>query len=258
MWTALLLAVCAGLSTTIGSLLGVVVKRPGPGFTAFTLGFSAGVMLLVSFVELLGNAMQIEGVGFVGAHVAFFSGMLSYFLLDYFVPHSYIGQNDYPQAKYGQTGGPSPQALQRTGALVAVGIAIHNFPEGMVTYVSALNDFQVGLAIAVAIAIHNIPEGLAIAAPIYAGTGSRKKAFLWSFYSGISEVLGAVLAALFLTPLLTDAMLGFVLAAVAGIMVVISLDELIPIAKSYNTEHIPILGVVSGMVVMMISLWQLS
>jgi ZIP family zinc transporter len=258
MWSALLLAAGAGLSTTIGSLMGLAIKRPGPRFMGFILGFSAGVMILISFVELLAKAIKTEGVGFLGAHTAFFLGMGGYFLIDLLVPHDYIGQHDHPTRMNHGENGKSPQALKRTGLLVTIGIAIHNFPEGMVTFIGALEAFDLGVAIAVAIAIHNIPEGIAIAAPIYAATGSRKKAFLWSFSSGVSEILGAGLAAIVLMPFLSERVMGFVLAGVAGIMVVISLDELIPVAKSFDAEHTPIVGVIIGMIVMVLSLWMLG
>ena len=152
----------------------------------------------------------------------------------------------------------STASLKRTGVLVALGIGIHNFPEGMATFVGAMENVHLGVAIAVAIAIHNIPEGLAISAPIYAATGSRKKAFLWSFLSGITEVVGALVAAAVLMPILNEQVMGYVLAVVAGIMVTISLDELIPVAKTYDTEHIPLLGIFIGMLVMALSLWLLK
>lgn len=258
MIAALLLAAGAGLATSIGSLLGLVVRKPGPRFIGFTLGFSGGVMILVSFVELLADAVEIEGVGFLGAHFAFFVGMGLYMLIDQLVPHDYLGQHDHPEGMEPPEIARSNQTLQRTGMLVALGIGLHNFPEGMATFVGALEDIHLGIAIAVAIAIHNIPEGLAISAPIYAATGSRRKAFLWSFLSGVTEVAGAGLAALVLLPILNEQVMGFVLAAVAGIMVAISLDELIPVAKMYDTEHTPIVGVLIGMIVMALSLYLLA
>jgi ZIP family zinc transporter len=212
----------------------------------FTLGFSAGVMILVSFVELLYSS--IEAIGFLSAHSGFFIGMIIFFLLDYLVPHEYLGEKDYSDSA-------SNGGLKRTGLLVALGIGLHNFPEGMATFVGTLEDVHMGLAIAVAIAIHNIPEGLAVSVPIYVATGSRKKAFLWSFLSGVSEPIGAGVAALVLLPFLNPVLLGWILAVVAGIMVAISLDELIPVAKSYGSDHIPILGVISGMLIMAFSIW---
>jgi ZIP family zinc transporter len=216
---------------------------------SFTLGFSAGVMILVSFVELLQSSIQY--IGFLSAHIALFIGMAGIFLIDLLVPHSYMGQHDHGEDR-------SRGELMRVGLLVALGIGIHNFPEGMATFAGALEDVRLGIAIAVAIAIHNIPEGLAVSAPIYAATGSRGRAFLWSFLSGVSEPVGAALAALVLLPFLTEAVLGWILAAVAGIMVSISMDELVPAAKSFGREHVPIAGVISGMVIMALSLWLLK
>jgi ZIP family zinc transporter len=258
MWIPLLLAMGAGLSTTIGSLLGIAVKRPGPKFMGFTLGFSAGVMILISFMELLAGAIRTENVGFLRAHIAFFTGMAVYFLIDLLVPHEYLGQHDHRLGKYDLVGGKPPQALERTGVLVALGLSIHNFPEGMATFVGGMEDIHLGFAIAVAIAIHNIPEGLAISAPIYGATGSRRKAFFWSFFSGVSEIIGACLAAIVLMPFLSETLIGFVLAAVGGIMVAISIDELVPAANAFGSEHMPIVGAMAGMAVMVVSLWILK
>ncbi|KPJ51346.1 hypothetical protein AMJ40_00135 [candidate division TA06 bacterium DG_26] len=246
---ALLLTAAAGLSTTFGSLLGLAVRTASPRFMGFTLGFSAGVMILVSFVELLQGS--IESIGFLPALFGFFLGMAAIFLIDMIVPHEYIGQQDYAD-------GRSVERLKRTGLLVAFGIGIHNFPEGMATFAGSLKDVNLGIAIAVAIAIHNVPEGLAVSAPVYAATGSRRKAFLWSFLSGVSEPVGAAIAALVLLPFLTPALLGWLLAGVAGIMVAIALDELVPAAKSFGSPHTPILGVITGMLVMAVSLWLLK
>ena len=246
---ALVLTTLAGLSTTIGSLMGIFVRKPGPRFMALTLGFSGGVMILVSFVELLAGG--IEAVGFGPAHVGFFGGMLVMFVIDFMIPHEYMAEHHH-------TEGGGQDALLKTGLLVALGIGIHNFPEGMATFAGTLQDVRLGVAIAVAIAIHNIPEGLAVSAPVYAATGSRSKAFLWSFLSGVAEPLGAVVAALFLLPFLNATVLGLMLSVVAGIMVFIALDELVPVARSFGQEHLSILGVVVGMAVMAASLWLLQ
>ncbi len=253
--TALLLTTAAGLSTTLGSVLGIVVKRPGKRMLAFTLAFSAGVMILVSFVELLqGGIERLENVyghgGFIMANLAFVGGLLAFFLLDFLIPHDYEGDHDHPEEYEGGK-------LERTGMMTALGVGLHNFPEGIITFVGTLADVKLGVALAVAIAIHNIPEGLAVSAPIYAATGSRKKAFFWSFLSGVSEPVGALLAAVVLLPFLSDVVLGYSLAAVGGIMVAISLDELIPAAKSISNDHLPMLGVSLGMLVMAMSLWML-
>ena len=246
---ALALTAMAGLSTTIGGLLGIFVKKPGPRFMALTMGFAGGVMILVSFVELLQGG--IETVGFGPAHLAFFAGMLGMFFIDFLIPHEYMAERH-------RTEGAGQEGLLKAGLLVALGIGIHNFPEGMATFAGAMQDVSLGVAIAGAIALHNIPEGLAVSAPVYAATGSRSKAFLWSFLAGVAEPAGAAVAALVLLPFLSEAVLGLMLAVVAGIMVFISLDELLPAARSFGQEHLSIVGVGLGMAVMAASLWMLK
>ena len=255
---ALLITTGAGLSTAIGSVMGLYSKRPSAAFIGFSLGFSAGVMVLVAFGELLPTAVAVPALGFAGAYGAFFAGMVTYFLIDLVIPHEYIGQHDHALVRPGNAEMKSQEGLGRTGLLVMLGITIHNFPEGMATFIGAMEDIRVGMALGIAIAIHNIPEGLAISAPVYAASGSRKKAFLWSFFSGISEIMGAILAAAVLMPFLSETVMGIALACVAGIMVAISLDELIPVAKTLDSEHAPILGVITGMMVMAISLYLLK
>jgi len=246
---ALVLTSLAGLSTIIGSLLGLFVRKPGPRLMSASLGFSAGVMIMVSFVELLQTS--IESIGFLSANFGFFAGIVGILLIDYLVPHEYVGHKD-------RAGKQADQRLLRTGLFVALGIGIHNFPEGMATFIGTLKDVGLGVSIAVAIAIHNIPEGLAVSAPVYAATGSRRKAFFWSFLSGVAEPVGAGTAAVFLIPILTPTLLGWILAAVAGIMIFISLDELVPASRSFGQEHVSIIGVIMGMAIMSLSLWMLK
>jgi ZIP family zinc transporter len=254
---ALLLSALAGLSTTIGSILALFFQEPGPRVMTLTLGFSGGVMILVSFVELL--ARGIETIGFAPANLAFFGGMVAMFLIDALIPHDYMAEHHHTDLDSDQDEeGAMKGRLLKTGLFVALGLAIHNFPEGMASFATALSDPQVGIAIASAIAIHNIPEGLAVSAPVYAATGSRRKAFWWSFLSGVAEPVGALLAAIVLLPFLSEAVLGVVLSAVAGIMVFISVDELLPVSRAYEEEHLSIVGVVVGMAVMSLSLWMLQ
>ena len=250
---ALLLSTLAGLSTTIGSLLALFVRKPGPRLMTLTLGFSGGVMILVSFVELLPSG--IDAVGFAGANLAFFGGIIAMFLIDALIPHDYMAEHHHTEIEDEQDATMKGRLL-KTGLFVALGLGIHNFPEGMASFATALSDPQLGVAIA--IAIHNIPEGLAVSAPVYAATGSRSKAFWWSFLSGVAEPAGALLAAVVLMPFLNDAILGVLLSAVAGIMVFISIDELLPISRAYGEEHLSIVGVVVGMAVMSLSLWMLQ
>ncbi len=248
-WLALLITTLAGLSTTIGSVIALFYRQPGPRYMAFTLGFSAGVMVLISFVELLPQG--IEAVGFLTGYIAFFSGMLIMLIIDVKVSHSYILENHNQSKK-------ANARLHKASLLVASGIAIHNFPEGMVVFVGTLNDVHLGFVLALAIAIHNIPEGIAVAVPVYAATKSRKQAFIWSFLSGLSEPLGALLAGLFLYPFLNPTFIGWLLPLVGGFMVYISFDELLPVANSYGKEHYSIAGLMVGFLVMMLSLYLLK
>jgi len=255
---AFVLTALAGLSTGIGSAIALLGRRTNTRFLSFSLGFSAGVMLYISFVELLCTAAKTlvgvygEGPGEWAAAGGFFAGFVAIFLIDQLVP-SY--QNPHEARSVEEMDTPHRSAsLMRLGLLTALAIGIHNFPEGLATFAAALSDVQLGISIAVAIAIHNIPEGISVAVPIMYATGSRRKAFWYSFLSGVSEPLGALVGYLVLRPFFSDALFGFLFALVAGIMVFISLDELIPTAKKYASGHVAIYGVGLGMAVMAVSL----
>jgi ZIP family zinc transporter len=270
---AFLLTALAGLSTGIGSAIAFVMRRPSYSFLAVSLGFAAGVMVYVSFAELLKTA--VEDVGFGTANLAFFIGIAFIAIIDWLVPHQYEEeqlQSTQPfvreQSEFSQeqiresTSTPTAyqySILRRAGLFTALGIAIHNFPEGLVTFSSAATgEESLGIAVAIAIAVHNIPEGIAVSVPIYYATGSRRRAFLFSFSSGLAEPLGAVIGYAILMPFLTPTLLSSLLAFVAGIMVYISLDELLPLAHRYGKEDPVILGVGVGMLVMAASLFLLT
>ena len=240
---ALILTSLAGLSTTIGSLIAFLVKEPSKKFISLIMGFSAGVMILISFVELL-NA-GIEASTFLIGHIFFFFGMILMLVIDIGISHKYEFEDKEKK---------SNNKLEKTSLLVMLGIFIHNFPEGMATFVGTLKSVEMGILLAVAIAIHNIPEGIAVAVPIYTSTKSSKKAFFWSFISGVSEPLGALIAGLVLFPFINDFVLGAVLAIVGGFMVYISLDELLPASRYSGFEHLSIIGIIIGMIVMALSL----
>jgi ZIP family zinc transporter len=241
----LLLTLIAGLSTTIGSVTGLFFKRENAKFMSSVLGFTAGVMVGISFFELI--PAGFKEIGFIKTSITFIVGFIFIFLIDYFIPHEYIGQKEKITDK-------TDKKLLRTGLFVALGIGIHNFPEGMATFYSSIADIKLGIAIAIAIAIHNIPEGIAVSAPVYKATGSRKKAFLWSFLSGVVEPVGAILTAFILLPFMSPAVLGYILSGIAGLMVFISIDELIPVSKSYGYSHLSILSFIIGMGIMILSL----
>lgn len=252
------LTLFAGLSTGIGSALAFYAKKTNTTFLSYALGFSAGVMIYVSFVEIFLKARDsLESIlgatqGYWITTIAFFGGIAIIALIDKFVPS---GENPHELKDVDDLDNPSSnKALLRMGMFSALAIAIHNFPEGLATFIGALNDPALGVSIAVAIAIHNIPEGIAVSVPIYYATGDKKKAFKWSFMSGLSEPVGAVIGYFLLLRFFNDMMFGITFAVVAGIMVYISLDELLPTAEKYGKHHVALGGLISGMVVMALSL----
>ena len=240
---ALILTIIAGLSTTIGSIIAFIIKEPSKRFISLIMGFSAGVMVLISFVELL--QAGIETLGFLFGNIFFLIGMLLMLIIDISISHKY---------EFEDNEGNFENKLHKTSLLVTIGIFVHNFPEGMVTFLAAIKNVDLGIILCFAIAMHNIPEGIAVAVPIYASTKSRKKAFFWSFISGVSEPIGALIIGLILFPFINDFILGIMLAIVGGFMVYISLDELLPASRECGYEHLTIIGIILGMIIMVISL----
>jgi ZIP family zinc transporter len=252
------LTLIAGLSTGIGSSLAFFTKHTNKSFLSLSLGLSAGVMLYVSFVEMLPLAqtslVQTWGAkaGAWATSASFFGGILVVAIIDRLIPE-YENPHEARSIEDMDMAIP-PEKLMRMGLLTALAIAIHNFPEGLATFMVSLSDPTIGISVAVAIAIHNIPEGIAVSVPIYFATKNRKKAFWLSFLSGISEPLGAVIGFLVLRSFFNDTTMGITFAAVAGIMVFISLDELFPTARKYGQGHLAIYGLIGGMAIMSFSL----
>ena len=294
---AFLLSIIAGLSTGIGSLISLAAKQPRLKYLSFSLGLSAGVMLYVSFIELLPEGF--ESIGEIGGLFVFLGGLGFGALIDKLLPevknpHHLQGcapcngcaekssVEVSPQIlvlpdiegeprRRGQRhmrrhhGGamveelvekvpPTSQQLYRTGTFTAIILAIHNIPEGIATFGSALSDLSLGILVAVAITIHNIPEGISVSIPLYCATGDRKKAFRYSFLSGLAEPLGALLGFLVLLPIMSDAVLGGMLCFVGGIMIYIAVDELIPTAHNCGHGHAALLGLIFGMAIMAVSI----
>jgi len=264
---AFTLTLLAGLATGVGSAIAFFADRTNTRFLAVALGFSAGVMIYVSFVEIFQKAYEAlasqttEVLASWYTVAAFFGGVFLIAFIDRLVP-SYENPHEMhtiEEMDMGRSALPKDKKhdfarLKRAGLLAAVAIAIHNFPEGLATFSAALHDPGLGIAIAVAIAIHNIPEGMAVSVPIYYATGDRKKAFFYSFLSGVSEPIGALVGYILLRPFFTPTVFGLLFASVAGIMVYISLDQLLPSAEEYGEHHLCIFGVVLGMAVMALSL----
>jgi len=246
---ALLLTLLAGLSTGIGSLIAYFIKEPKKLYLSFSLGFSAGVMIYISFMELLAGSM--EDIGEMWGIGTFFLGILLIAAIDLAIPEV---ENPHEYRDPIRNDDEINPALMRTGTLMALAIAIHNFPEGLATFSIALTDLRLGGVIALAIAIHNIPEGISVSVPFFYATGDRKKAFFYSFMSGLAEPVGAIIGFLILSPFLNAFLLSSLLAFVGGIMVYISLDELLPLAHDYGRNHIVISGIILGMFIMALSL----
>jgi ZIP family zinc transporter len=261
---ALGLSLFAGLATGIGSLIAFLYRKTNERFLSLALGLSAGVMIYISFMELLFDARlgitEIVGsdkTAILYTALAFFVGIAFVGVIDALIPED---ENPHELHTMAELNDPTSHhnRLKRTGLITALAIGIHNFPEGIATFVSALESPRTGIAIAVAVAIHNIPEGMAVSVPVFAATGSKRKAFWLSFLSGLAEPVGAVLAWLILMPFLSPMAMHLVSAAVAGIMVFISLDELLPAARQYGQNHTALVGLVGGMVVMAASLYFLA
>ena len=240
--TALILTFVAGLSTLFGSFIILFMKGRKPIHLNIAMGFAAGVMIFISFTELLNQS--ILNIGYSYAMVAFFGGILLIFLVDSLIPHEYEKEGVCSK----------DHNLKRCGTLLAIGITIHNFPEGIAVFFAALSNIKLGIAMTVAVALHNIPEGIAVAMPIYYATNSKKRAFFYSFLSGIAEPIGAVVAWLFLGSFINNTILNIILAAVAGIMVYISFEELLPYAYDVKNNRSTVFGILLGMIVMAISL----
>lgn len=266
---ALALTIFAGLSTGIGSAIAFFAYRTNYRFLSIATGFSAGVMLYVSFVEILPDAAEHLAMnnsphyGQILATISFFGGIILMLLVDRLVPQA---ENPHELRGYSQIQavhqGKDPKQLlhmnraqlHRMGVFTAIAIAIHNFPEGIATLFATISNPALGIAIAVAVALHNIPEGVSISVPIYFATGNRRKAFMLSLLSGLAEPVGAVIAYAALHQFLSPGLLGVMFGVVAGIMIYISLDELLPTSHAYGRGHDSLYGLISGMAVMAVSL----
>ena len=267
-WFALGLTVFAGLSTGVGSIMAFFSKKFNPKFLAGSLGFSAGVLIYVSLVEIFFKAKDsLTGYygykeGYWYTVIAFFSGIALIALIDKLIPsfenpHEIKNPDKKKFDAQGNEVSELPEfktKLLRMGLFSALAISIHNFPEGLATFIGAMTEPGLGISIAVAVAIHNIPEGIAVSVPIYYATKSRKKALWYSFLSGVAEPVGALIGYFILSSFFNEATFGVIFAGVAGIMIYISLDELLPTAEEYGEHHVAIGGLISGMAVMALSL----
>jgi len=265
--SALLLAFAvtlgAGLATGIGSTIAFFAKTTNKGFFALSMGFSAGVMIYLSFVEILPKATgyiseyfpEVQAAALAAA--ALVGGLVLMALIDAVVPS---GANPHENTQVELMNEPAAhdeaqnKALLRMGLFIALAIAIHNFPEGLATFLLVLDDPEIGIALAVAVAMHNIPEGIAVSVPVYYATKSKLKAFRLSFLSGLAEPAGAVIGYLILAQFLNHLVLGVIFAMVAGVMIFLAIDTLLPTARNSARGHLTVYGVIAGMAVMAASL----
>jgi zinc transporter, ZIP family len=281
LWTAFGLTLFAGMATAVGSLIAIRAKRTDYRFLSIATGFSAGVMLYVAFVEIFFKGQESltlrygETVGGWINVLSFFAGIAFIGLIDNLIPSQENPHEVHSETETRPLSTDSPDAqaagmrdytaqhkrLMRMGLFSALAIGIHNFPEGLATFLSALEDPSLGLAIAVAVALHNIPEGISVSVPVYYATGSRLKAFTLSALSGLAEPIGALIAIFVLIlifgqgdAVVPPQLMGVMFASVAGIMVYISLDELLPTSRAYGKGHDSLFGLIGGMAVMAVSL----
>jgi ZIP family zinc transporter len=260
----------AGLATGIGSTIAFLSKTTNKAFFAISMGFSAGVMIYLSFAEILPKAskyiaseMEPAQASAVAA-ASLIGGMIFMAILDAVVPS---GANPHENTRVELMSEPGvgtedegieQKRLLQMGLFVALAIAIHNFPEGLATFLLVLDDPQIGIAMAIAVAMHNIPEGIAVSVPVYFATKSKIKAFRLSFLSGLAEPAGAIIGYLILAPFLSDFLLGVIFAMVAGVMVFLAIDTLLPTARNSSRGHLSVYGLIAGMAVMATSLVLLS
>ena len=248
----LFLTLCAGMSTLLGGFVTFFVKRNNLKALSVGLGFSAGVMIYVSLNELMSEAPEMLG-GFYSeiparalSFAGFFTGIVIAVLIDYFVPDHI--ESDFLNTKSKHC--RQRHQIRRAGLITALAITLHNFPEGVATFLVSSQDLRLGIPVAIAIAIHNIPEGIAVALPIFHATGKKRLAIFYSFLSGISEPVGGLLGVLLLKTIMPAQTIGIMTAAVAGIMVYLSFDTLLPLAREYGENHHVVIGIVSGMLIM--------
>lgn len=254
---AILLTLFAGACTGIGAVLSFFTHRDNTKVLSCALGLSAGVMIYISFMEMLPHATEMLSIdnSAISAKlwtlVTFLGGIALIALIDKLVPED---ENPHEMHDLAELSRPDNHHLKRTGMMLALAIGIHNFPEGMATFISALDGLDVALPIVIAIAIHNIPEGIAVSVPIYQATGNKRKAFRYSLLSGLAEPVGALFGMLFLLPFWSPTVNAICLSVVAGIMVYISFDELLPSSEKHGHHHLAITGVIIGMALMGITL----
>jgi ZIP family zinc transporter len=261
---AFFVTILAASATMLGALAMIGAKESNPRLLAFGLSFAGGAMVYISLVEIFvksqisfGEVLTVKEA-YSAATFAFFVGIALLFLLDKFIPnpHSSLStdENSFSQNKRKDDHTHIHADVGKIGLMATLAITAHNIPEGMATFFSTLDNPAVGMNLALAIAIHNIPEGLSIAIPVFYATRSKAKAVLATFVSAIAEPIGAFLGYVVLAPFIGPTVYGCVFGVIAGAMVYLALDELLPAAKRYAKGHETVYGIISGMAIIALSL----
>ena len=243
---ALSMSFFAGMTTLLGAFIVFIIKKKNEKFITISLGFSAGVMISVSFNNLLPHAQEYliaysgEHIGVILTVLFLIFGVSLTYGLDRLVPHDIIPAE----------GGKEHKNLFRVGFVSMLAITLHNFPEGIATFMSGYRDIELGISIAIAISMHNIPEGISVATPIYFATGSKRKAFRFTLISALSEPVGAVLTFLILRPFINNLMMGILFAFISGIMLYITIEELIPSSRQYGHTRVALISTFIGICLM--------
>ena len=255
----LLITFLAGMATVLGGCLTFFIKKDNLKSLSFGLGLSAGVMIFIGLTEVLKDSGELLSKYFPNhfawlVFAGFFVGVLIAVLLDIIIPDHieedlFVNKDDCI---------PDKHRIKRAGILVAIAISLHNFPEGLSTFFMTTQDVALGVSVAMAIAIHNIPAGIAIALPIYHATGKKRLAILYSFLSGVSELVGAIIGLVLLQTVMPQMAVGFIFATVAGILIYISFDTILPLSREYGDGHYSVFGVMSGMFVIWLSLLMMG
>ena len=244
---AMVMTLFAGLTTAIGGAIAFMVKKDNLKALSVGLGFSAGVMIFLSFTDILPEAGEMLSVNYPNAYKwmvfsGFIAGIVIAILIDYFLPdHVDPDELADPEAPCNHH-----HKIKRAGLLTAIAICVHNFPEGMATFLTTTQNLTLGISVGLAIAIHNIPEGIAVALPIYHVTGKKRYAMLYAALSGITEPIGALIGMVLFSLFLPQVLVGILLAAVAGIMIYLSFDTLLPLSREYGNWHLSMIGIVTG------------
>ena len=259
----LLMTFLAGFATVIGGFITFFVHKSNIKILSLGLGFSAGVMIFVSLTEILDTAQGLLQTYYPNRYHwllfwGFIAGVVISKLIDEFIPDHVEEEDFQDECALADEQCKHKHRIKRAGLLTAIAIAIHNFPEGLGTFLVSSQNLTLGASVAIAIALHNIPEGIAVALPIYHATGKKRKAIWYSFWTGITEPIGAIIGLCLMHWFFPEAFVGFLLIAVVGIMIYISFDTLLPLSHEYGDWHYAITGVMSGIIIIWASLLLLN